>query len=210
MTDMVEPQPGLATMGADAPAAGPIDRVGRQGQRPRHRVRWIVLLVALAVGGIIFLLASAPPTTQLEANSPLVGHRAPAFSAVTLTGQAFHLRAGRGHFVVLDFFSSWCVPCRTEQPQLIRFAQYPPHGAELVGIVFQDSRASIRSLLGPWVGLYPVITDPQGTIALDYGVDNPPSKYVIDPQGRVVAKLVGPVTAPGLDAVIQEARSKGL
>jgi cytochrome c biogenesis protein CcmG/thiol:disulfide interchange protein DsbE len=180
-------------------------------RRPtRHRVRWIALVVALGLGGVGYLLATAPPTTQYEADSPLIGHRAPAVSGRTLTGQQFDLGALRGHFVVIDFFASWCVPCRTEQPQLVRFAEHPRADAQLVGVVFQDSTASIRSLLGPWVGLYPVLTDPTGTIALNYGVDNPPSKYVIDPDGRIIAKIVGPVTAAGLDAVIQRAQAEGL
>ena len=74
----------------------------------------------------------------------------------------------------------------------------------------EDTTAASRSLLGPWVGLYPVITDPGGRIALDYGVYNPPSKYVIDPEGKVVTKIIGPVTAAGLDSVITRAQSQGL
>jgi hypothetical protein len=46
------------------------------------------------------------------------------------------------------------------------------------------------------VSLYPVVTDPGGATALNYGVSNPPSKYIIDPRGTVVAKIIGPVTAP--------------
>jgi len=176
----------------------------------RHRVRWITLVVALGLGGVAYLLATAPPTTQYEADSPLLGHRAPAVTGQVLTGERFDLGALRGHFVVIDFFASWCVPCRTEQPQLVRFAEHPRADAQLVGVVFQDSTASIRSLLGPWVGLFPVLPDPTGTIALDYGVDNPPSKYVIDPRGRVVAKIIGPVTSAGLDAVIKQAEAEGL
>jgi alkyl hydroperoxide reductase subunit AhpC len=65
-------------------------------------------------------------------------------------------------------------------------------------------------MLGLWRGLYPVIGDPGGTIALNYGVDNPPSKYVIDPRGRVVAKIIGPVTAVGLDSLIKRSIGEGL
>ena len=190
---------------AQEPARTPVLR------RPtRHRVRWIALVVALGLGGVVYLLATAPPTTQYEAYSPLIGHHAPAVTGQILTGEKFELGALRGHFVVIDFFASWCVPCRTEQPQLVRFAEHPRADAQLVGVVFQDSTASIRSLLGPWVGLYPVLTDPTGKIALNYGVDNPPSKYVIDPHGRIVAKIVGPVTTAVLDAVIQRAQAEGM
>ena len=55
-----------------------------------------------------------------------------------------------------------------------------------------------------------MLPDPSGTIALDYGVFNPPSKYVIDPQGRVIVKLIGAVTATGVDAIIARAKGQGL
>ncbi|MBF6558302.1 MAG: redoxin domain-containing protein [Acidimicrobiales bacterium] len=139
-----------------------------------------------------------------------MGHQAPAISGTQITGGTFDLRTLRGHFVVIDFVASWCVPCRTEQPQLVKFAEEQHNGALLVGVVFEDATSGIRSLLGPWVGLYPVIIDPGGRIALDYGVYNPPSKYVIDPSGTVVVKIIGPVTAAQLDAVIARAKARGL
>ena len=159
---------------------------------------------------ITFALAVAPPSSQSEVKSPLLGRPAPVVTGTEITGGVFNLRSLRGHFVVIDFFASWCVPCRTEQPELVKFAEQQHNGVQLVGVIFEDTTAASRSLLGPWVGLYPVITDPGGRIALDYGVYNPPSKYVIDPEGKVVTKIIGPVTAAGLDSVITRAQSQGL
>jgi cytochrome c biogenesis protein CcmG/thiol:disulfide interchange protein DsbE len=141
---------------------------------------------------------------------PGVGRRAPALHGNVLTGGTFDISQLRGPFVVVDFFSSWCVPCRTEQPQLVKSAEDQRYGADLVGVIFEDTVPYIRALLGPWVGLYPVITDPGGQGSLNCGVDNPPSKYVIDPNGTVVAKIIGPVTATGLDSIIARARSERL
>ena len=199
----------------DAPRRGepeisstlPVRHARRQRQ---HVVRYVVAIVSAGLVGLTLLLATAPPTTVYAAYSPLVGHRAPLIAGTTLTGQPFNLHALRGRFVVVDFFSSWCVPCRTEQPQLIRFAQHPYGGAQLVGVVFQDLNASALAMLGPWRGLYPVLGDPGGRYALNYGVDNPPSKYVIDPRGRVIAKIIGPVTAAGLDSLLKRASVQGL
>jgi cytochrome c biogenesis protein CcmG, thiol:disulfide interchange protein DsbE len=179
---------------------------------PRHPVRWVALAAALTLVALVVVIATDPPATEYEADSPLVGQHAPSVSAETLTGQHFDLGALRGRFVLIDFFSSWCVPCRREQPELVRFAQQQiakprGDGAVLVGIVFHDSDAAILSLLGSWRGLYPALNDPGGSFALAYGVDNPPSKYVVDPKGIVVAKIIGPVTAAGLDTAIAKAKA---
>ena len=183
---------------------------GARRRNGRHRVRWVALITGLVAATVVFTLAVAPPSTQSEVDSPVVGRPAPVVTGTQITGGTFALGALRGHFVVIDFFASWCVPCRTEQPQLVKFAEQQNNGALLVGVIFEDTTSGIRSLLGPWVGLYPVITDPGGRIALNYGVYNPPSKYVIDPEGRVVAKIIGPVTAAGLDSIITRAKSQSL
>ena len=195
---------------SDEPAISSTLPARHARRRSHHVVRWIAVVVGVGLVGLTLLLATAPPFIVYQAYSPLVGHRAPAIVGTTLLGQPFNLHDLRGHYVVVDFFSSWCVACRTEQPQLVRFAKHPFAGAQLVGVVFQDLNASAQAMLGPWRGLYPVLGDPQGRYALNYGVDNPPTKYLIDPRGRIVAKIIGPVTATGLDALLKRASAQGL
>jgi cytochrome c biogenesis protein CcmG/thiol:disulfide interchange protein DsbE len=152
---------------------------------------------------------SSPPTASYDAYSPLTGHPAPGFHGTSLSGSPFNLSAQRGHYVIIDFFASWCVPCRQEEPQLVSFAKHHLGGPVLVGVIFHDSVASVRSLLGPWIGLYPVLDDPGGLIANSYGVGLPPMKFLINPRGKVVAKILGPVTEAGLDSLIATARKSG-
>ena len=113
---------------------------------------------------IIFALAVAPQSTYSEVNSPLLGHQAPAVSGTEITGSTFNVVSLRGHFVVVDFFASWRVPCRTEQPQLVTFAEQQKYGALLMGVIFEDTVPGARSLFGPWVGLYPVLAYPSWMI----------------------------------------------
>lgn len=164
------------------------------------------------MAGVVTVLAVSPPATLVEAQSPLVGQSAPSISGPTITGQSFSLAGLEGHFVVVDFFSSWCVACREEQPQLARFVaeHAQPGGARLVGVIFEDTIPAIRGFLGPELGRYPVVADPGGGTALNYGVDNPPEKYLIAPNGVIFAKVIGPVTAAGLDQLIAKAKAVGL
>lgn len=188
----------------DADLSGAVSGFAVHPERRRHRALWAALVAGMIVIGFVFVIARAPQTTQLDANSPLIGKIAPTFEGVTLAGRRFSLAELRGHVVVVDFFSSWCVPCRTEQPELEQFVaeQSGPNGARLVGVVFLDSVSNIRRWLGPVTSLYPMVSDPGGAIALDYGVANPPSKYLIDSAGRIYSKVIGPVTAAELDRLV--------
>ncbi len=201
----------------DAPAASPEVTAPEQprpaaSRRPRRRSAiWAALAALLVAAGVLTVLGLSPPATQVEAQSPLVGQPAPAIPGPTITGQPFSLAGLEGHFVVVDFFSSWCVACREEQPQLARFVarQTGPSGARLVGVIFEDTIPAIRQFLGPELGRYPVVADPGGRIALDYGVDNPPEKYLVAPNGVIFDKVIGPVTANLLDQLIAKAKAAG-
>ena len=143
--------------------------------------------------------------------SPLVGAQAPAVRGLTVQGTAFALPRPPGHFVVLNFFASWCEPCQQEGPELVKFAfeHQQPGDAELVGVVFDDTTAAARSYQATLGATWPTVADTGGTIALAYGVRAPPSTFLIAPDGRVAAYIVAPVTAADLDALIARAKASG-
>lgn len=195
--------------GAGVPASPGRSRRARRLSIPR-----LAALAAGLIGAVVVaVLAVAPSASQVQAQSPLLGLPAPDIRGPTLSGSGFELAGLRGHFVVLDFFASWCPACVTEQPELERFAAHQgarPGGHRLVGVIFSDSQPAVRSFLGPGVSLYPVLDDPGGATALAYGVRQPPEKYIIDPAGTVAAKILGPTTEAGLDTMIaQIARQEG-
>jgi cytochrome c biogenesis protein CcmG, thiol:disulfide interchange protein DsbE len=171
-------------------------------ERPhRHTARWAAL-GALVVGvGLTAVLATRPSASATEVDTPLLGHVAPPVVGTTLVGAPFDLRAYRGRWVVLNFFASWCPPCQQEQPDLVTFA-YRHRGADqpaLVGVVYDDSASAARGFLKSTGGTWPALGDPNGQIALSYGVRGPPETFLISPSQIVAAHFDGPITAGELD-----------
>ena len=180
-------------------------------RRRRHPTRWIAgaVLVALVVVGIV--LATRTPQEATAVQSPLLGRTAPAFSGTDLSsGAPVSLAALRGHYVLVNFFASWCGPCQQEAPDLSRFHYQQAHnagGADMVSVVFHDTTSTARAFLRTNGDLWPAVSDPGGVIAEHYGVTAPPTTFVIDPSGRVAAVLVGPATQANLDASLRAARA---
>jgi peroxiredoxin len=169
--------------------------------RRRHTARWIAGTVLVVGAALVALLATRPPATASEVDTPLLGHAAPALSGPGLDGHRVDLQSMRGRFVVVNFFASWCAPCQQEEPELVSFA-FAHRGAgapALVSVVFDDAASSARSFLSSTGATWPAVADAGGQIALAYGVRAPPETFVISPAGRVVVHLDGPVTATGLD-----------
>jgi len=180
-------------------------------RRRRHATRWIAgaVLVVLVVVGVV--LATRTPQEATAVQSPLLGRTAPAFSGTDLSsGAPVSLVALRGHYVLVNFFASWCGPCQQEAPDLSRFHYQQSQtdgGADMVSVVFHDTTSTARAFLRSNGDLWPAVGDPSGVIAEHYGVTAPPTTFVIDPSGRVAAVLVGPATQANLDASLKAARA---
>jgi cytochrome c biogenesis protein CcmG/thiol:disulfide interchange protein DsbE len=175
--------------------------------RRSHLVRWISI-TALVVGGVVVgVVATLPPASYTEVYSPLLGKEAPSVKGPTLTGSTFDLSSLRGRWVLLDFFASWCGPCQQEGSSLAAFARQHPTGSgvSLVGVVFDDTTANARRFLAQTGGNWPAVVDPNGQIALDYGVRGPPEAFIISPEGVVVTHVDGAVTDAGFKSLLSEA-----
>lgn len=165
------------------------------------RYRYFIPVVVLA--GVIVLLAYSlvrgwsphPEDDPSYVPSPLIGKVAPAFDLAVLgpTPARFTRAELKGKPAIINFFASWCVACRDEHPFLMQLA----HGdhVQIIGIDYKDTQQAARRLLDEHGDPYHlVLEDPEGTMGLDWGVYGIPETYLIDADGIVRYKQVGPLT----------------
>ena len=166
--------------------------------------RLIAGALGLVIAVFVGVLATREPAEVRLADSPLLGRAAPAFVGTSVLDDTTEVRSAdlRGKWVVLNFFASWCTPCKQEHPEIARFAARHRDDAQVVGVIWSDSADNTRAFFDRYGGDWPVIRDPGVKIGLDYGVRGPPESYVIDPAGRVVAKYTGPLTAESLEDLL--------
>jgi thiol-disulfide isomerase/thioredoxin len=132
---------------------------------------------------------------------------APSVSGKTLAGQPFHLRSYLGDVVVMNFWGSWCAPCREEAPALGALARrFRRDRVRFLGVDIMDNPASARAFMNTFRIGYPSLNDPSDEIALAFRSTVPPAgiptTLVIDRTGHIAARIVGGVTYSGLKALI--------
>ncbi|MBI2889939.1 MAG: TlpA family protein disulfide reductase [Nitrospirae bacterium] len=160
----------------------------------------LALLGAIAIAFIVIFghgLTQDPRAIP----SPLVGYPAPRFSLPKIGGGTLRIEDYAGKGVVVNFWASWCLPCRDEARVLEMVSRgYAEKNVVVVGINMQDEDASAQKFITEEEITFPNGRDAEGKTAIDFGVYGVPETFFIDSAGRVAHKVVGPVHA---DSIIE-------
>ncbi|MGH9164375.1 MAG: TlpA family protein disulfide reductase [Acidimicrobiales bacterium] len=195
-----------STSAVPAVAIDPPSPAGPTRRRSGHPARWAALGVGLVVAVLVALLATRPQAADVVADSPIVGQLAPPVEGPGLDGATVRLADLRGRYVVVNFFATWCGPCLKEHPELVRFAdRHAPEDAQVLAVVYDDDRAEVRSFFAERGGDWPVVDDPAAKVG--FGVRGVPESFLVDPDGVVLTRIVGGVTATGLDRLLAQAKA---
>jgi len=152
-------------------------------------------LVPLIVLPLAWLLFQGLGRDPRAIPSALIGRMAPAMVAVSLDGERVTLEAYRGRPVILNFWASWCVECIAEHRVLTEARDRYGERLVIVGVLYQDTVPDALAFLARYGDAgWPNLLDPDGRLAIDYGVTGVPESFFIDAGGVVRYKQYGAVT----------------
>jgi cytochrome c biogenesis protein CcmG/thiol:disulfide interchange protein DsbE len=162
----------------------PVDELADPRKRSRARQLLLMLLPAVAFVGLLAfgLLRSAPSDTA-------AGSKAPQFELPRLGGEGSISSSDlHGRPVVLNFWASWCAPCREEAPLLEKaWREYRSDGVVILGVNIKDSESDARRFVEEFDVTYPVVRDTNLDLATDLGVHGLPETFFIDHEWRLLA-----------------------
>ncbi len=168
----------------------------------KTRLEWTILTLLAALLGTAWIVVSREPATQANGSitlteAPIVGHLAPDFSLQTAVGQTITLskivdEAGTsGKPVVLNFWASWCGPCRVEMPNLQQASVKYNGRAAFIGINQGEDLSTITDFGNEYNVTYPLLIDPDNRVNLTYEVNSLPTTVFIDQNGIVREVVIG-------------------
>lgn len=165
----------------------------RQKQNWRHSsVRCVFMLVLLALtprDSTAQVIQQAAPNP-----GPALGRSAIAFNLQILDGKPANLETFRGKPLIVNFFASWCDPCRDEMPLITDLAAKARGNYQILGIAVEDTRAAITEYVKEAKINFPVALDLNSTVKRSYRIFGPPATFFIDGQGVIRDIVLGPMT----------------
>jgi DsbE subfamily thiol:disulfide oxidoreductase len=161
------------------------------------RGRLFFLLAAMFLSGALSAQTARAPAIDYKVIPKLEEMKdrpeAPDFTLVNPEGKKVSLNDFRGKVVLLNFWASWCAPCRVEMPDMERlYREMKGKGFEILAVNVKDKRADALALVKQLKLTFPIALDPEGEVGLLYGAWGMPATYLIDRKGVVLARLWGP------------------
>ena len=202
----------LSETGEFDPHGNEQERIDRRQSRFGRRTV-VILAVSIPVLGLLAILAwasftSGPARGGLAVNESFVeldveAEAAPGFSMSLMGGGELSLADLQGKLVMLDFWASWCPPCRDEAPVLAQiYGEYRDKGVEFVGVNLWDQAGDAELFVQQEGHQYPNGVDEGGKIAISYGVRGIPEKFFLSRDGLIVRKFSGPMDVEKLRGIL--------
>lgn len=176
--------------------------------------KWFgVLLIVLLIGIAGFnLYNDRKEVTEIDSTGIAVnddqtgialGDRAPDFKVQTMDGEEVNLSDYKGKKVFLNFWATWCPPCKAEMPHMQAFYEEQPEDVEILAVNLEESTEKAADFAKQYELTFPILMDADGTVAETYEVYTIPTTYVLNEDGTVHQKIVGPMDEPMMQELIK-------
>lgn len=143
---------------------------------------------------MIFLLPAGCGPGDHTIATAVVGQPAPTFTLTDLHGKNWRLADLQGKVVFLNFWATWCQPCLQEMPSMAALNQRMPEGSfQMLTVLYNDRPEIAQNLVRKMGVTFPVLVDANSIVARQYGLTGVPETYIIDPQGVLREKFIGPL-----------------
>lgn len=169
---------------------------------PQTRWEWSAWLIAVALLGGLWIVWSRPPATADPASengasipAPVVGSPAPPFALAAPDGATVSTADLRGRPVVLNFWATWCAPCRAEMPALQATAEQFAGAVHVIGVNQGETAEQVTAFATAFGIAYPLVLDADDAVSRLYRVRALPTTFLIDADGVVRAVIPGAVSA---------------
>ncbi|MGH2536982.1 MAG: TlpA family protein disulfide reductase [Candidatus Promineifilaceae bacterium] len=178
---------------------------------PAGRFSWSVLLLALALLGGAWIAYSREPISAAAGpvEAPLAGHLAPAFSLTSLSGEQVSLADYRGRPVVLNFWATWCPPCRQEMPALQAASKRFAGRAVILGVDQGEAQMIVADFASQLAISYPLLLDSDSAVSRAYSVTALPTTLFIDQAGVVREVFAGSLNQAIIEDRLQRLLAEG-
>lgn len=158
----------------------------------------------------VFVVAATPTASAPSVEPTAVpAEYAPDFQLTTLTGDTVALADLRGRYVLINFWATWCLPCREEMPYLQELAARYPEQLTVLAINMREDAATVQPFLDEVRVTFPVLLHPDNETLLNYGVSGLPLSFVVDPDGVLRLRRMGPLTPATMDAWVAAELGRG-
>lgn len=132
---------------------------------------------------------------QNDSSPPKVGDQAPDFTLQTLDGKTVSLSDYKGKGIFLNFWGTWCPPCRAEMPAFEKqYEAKKDQGFVILAVNMGESKASVQGFVNEFGLTFPILMDPNGQVAVQYGIDPLPTTMIINPDGKITKIFAGGIT----------------
>ena len=157
-----------------------------------------------------FFSVAGQPVGAEQGDGPGIGRLAPAFTLLDPEGNVHRLSDFRGKVVLVNFWATWCPPCRKEFPELAK--AYDEHNGDfvIVGVDLQESPGDVRRFADEYGAKFPIVIDGDSSVSKAYRIIGLPSSYFIDQTGVLRDQFFGPLSRATIDEKVEKTRQAGL